>query len=120
MQPSKKDPLNPSQINIALGTRSQTKKRSASSGGIPEESERRGRREDLKEIRKRRNQNSLDFQTKCAEQGSILADKSNNIGNPEDDDCNEDLATNPLPQILVRKFRPLRKKKYMWTDEADR
>ena len=113
MQPSKEDPLNSSQINIALGTRSQTKKRSASSGGIPEESARL-------EIRKRRNQNSLDFRTKCAEQGSILADKDNDIGNPEDDDCNEDLGTNRLPQILVRKFRPLRKKKYMWTDEADR
>ena len=112
MQSPKEDHLNSSQINIALGTRSQSRKRSAL-GAIPEETTRL-------EIRKRRNRNNLDFQTKSAEKRSGSAGKGKDIRNSEDDDCREYLEINALPQILVRKFRPLRKRKYMWTDGADR
>jgi hypothetical protein len=104
--------LNSGQINIALGTRSQTRKRSAN-GTNPEESTRL-------EIRKRRNHNNLDIQNKCTGRQPTLADKGKDIEIPEDDDSKDDSEINSLPCILVRKFRPLRKKKYMWTDGADR
>ena len=49
------------------------------------------------------------------------AGKCEDTGNPMDmDDFREDGQLSSVPQIVLRKFRPFRKKKYMWTDAADR
>ena len=47
--------------------------------------------------------------------------KSKDTGNTTGmNDSKEDVQPNSVPQIVLRKFRPFRKKKYMWTDAADR
>jgi hypothetical protein len=109
-QPSKDDSLNSSQINMALGPRNISKKCSSLTDGNTESVR--------LEITKRH------YEEHQSVEGSKESGSAGRIMDPENpadmDDFKEDTRPNSVPNIVLKKFRPFRKKKYMWTDAADR